>query len=41
MFILAHELYDALPIHQFEFTEERKWNERMISVDRNTGEFKF
>ena len=40
-FVIAHELYDALPIHQFEFTEERKWNERMISVDRNSGEFKF
>lgn len=30
VFILAHELFDALPIHQFEYTQERQWQERMV-----------
>ena len=32
-FIIAHELYDALPIHQFEFGADQKWHERMIVLD--------
>ncbi|TNV80554.1 hypothetical protein FGO68_gene2308 [Halteria grandinella] len=34
--ILAHELYDALPVHQFEYTTERQWQERMVHSEGNT-----
>lgn len=33
-FILAHELYDALPVHQFEFTQDRKWRERLVRYNK-------
>ena len=32
-FVLAHELYDALPIHQFHMNERREWCEKVVKVD--------
>ncbi|CDW71486.1 UNKNOWN [Stylonychia lemnae] len=40
-FILAHELYDALPIYQFQYTEERKWRERVISFNQQLNKLTF
>lgn len=37
-FIIAHEFFDALPIHQFERTETG-WRERLVTNDDN-GQFK-
>eukprot|EP00347_Sterkiella_histriomuscorum_P000709 403374808 len=33
-FVLAHELYDALPIHQFQFSQDRKWREKLVRYDK-------
>lgn len=35
VFVIAHELYDALPIHQFEYTRDRKWAERMVALGQD------
>ncbi len=29
---IAHELFDALPVHQFQFTAHG-WKERLVDVD--------
>eukprot|EP01137_Pigoraptor_chileana_P010550 Opistho-2@60353 len=34
LFIMAHEFFDAMPVHQFEKTEDG-WRERFISADIN------
>lgn len=40
--VLAHELYDALPVHQFEFSgDTHQWHERVVSVNQNTQELEF
>lgn len=31
--LIGQELLDALPVHQFQFTEEDGWCERMVDVD--------
>lgn len=30
MFLLAHELYDALPIHQFKYLGNENWCEMVV-----------
>lgn len=35
--ILAHEFFDALPVHQFEKTQERGWCERLVDLDDDAG----
>jgi SAM-dependent MidA family methyltransferase len=32
-FVFAHELYDALPIHQFKYLGQDKWAEVMVGVE--------
>jgi len=32
--ILAQELFDALPIYQFEFTKENEWREKLVDIVR-------
>jgi SAM-dependent MidA family methyltransferase len=34
MFVLAHELYDALPIHQFKYLGNNEWCEKVIKLTR-------
>lgn len=34
MFIVAHELFDALPIHQFKYQGAGQWCEKVIALDR-------
>ncbi|KAJ3671111.1 hypothetical protein LUZ60_008537 [Juncus effusus] len=38
--ILAHEFYDALPIHQFQ-KAERGWSEKMIDISPDSKGFRF
>lgn len=33
MFLLAHELFDALPIHQFKYLGAGKWSEMCIKLE--------
>ena len=35
-FIIAHELFDALPIHQFHYNEKREWCEKIIQLNPET-----
>ena len=35
-FVIAHELYDALPVHQFHFTEQREWCEKVLIINAET-----
>lgn len=35
-FVLAHELYDALPIHQFHFSDKHQWCEKVVKLDPET-----
>ena len=32
-FVFAHEIFDALPIHQFRLNEARRWCERVVNLD--------
>ena len=32
MFVIAHELYDALPIHQFKYLGNEKWCEMVVKL---------
>ncbi len=33
LIVIAHELFDALPVHQFQYSAARKaWAERLIDV---------
>lgn len=41
-FVVAHEFFDALPIHQFEKHQNgNQWMEKMVGIDEKTGEFQF
>lgn len=40
-FIIAHELYDALPVHQFHYTEQREWCEKVLIINAETQELEF
>jgi hypothetical protein len=31
--VIAHEFFDALPIHQFQYTTDRGWCERLVDAD--------
>ena len=33
MFVIAHELYDALPIHQFKYLGGDDWCEMVVKLD--------
>ena len=33
MFIVAHELYDALPIHTFKYQGNNSWSEMVIKLE--------
>ena len=33
MFLLAHELFDALPIHQFKYLGASKWSEMCVKLE--------
>lgn len=35
MFILAHELYDALPIYQFKYLGNNEWCEKVIKIEKS------
>jgi SAM-dependent MidA family methyltransferase len=34
MFVLAHELYDALPIYQFKYLGNNEWCEKVIRLSK-------
>lgn len=36
MFVLAHELYDALPIHQFKYLGINQWCEKVVALESQT-----
>jgi len=38
VFIFAHELFDALPIHQFHMNKNYQWCEKVVALDENTGQ---
>ena len=40
-FVIAHELYDALPVHQFHYNERREWCEKVVIVNAETNELEF
>lgn len=33
MFVLAHELFDALPIHQFKYLGSGNWSEMVVKLE--------
>ena len=35
MFVIAHELYDALPIHQFKYLGHEKWCEMVVKLKQD------
>ena len=32
-FVIAHEFFDALPVHKFQKTKENEWREVCIDMD--------
>lgn len=34
-FVIAHELFDALPVHQFHYSENREWCEKVLALNKN------
>ncbi|MFQ5959476.1 MAG: class I SAM-dependent methyltransferase, partial [Alphaproteobacteria bacterium] len=40
MLLIANELFDALPIHQFE-RQVGAWRERLVDIDPSSGGFRF
>lgn len=40
MFVLAHELYDALPIYQFKYLGNNEWCEKVIKA-KDDGSLEF
>ena len=41
VFLIAHELYDALPVHQFHMNDQRQWCERVVKINEHTNELEF
>jgi NADH dehydrogenase [ubiquinone] 1 alpha subcomplex assembly factor 7 len=37
MLVVAHEFFDALPVHQFVKDPDRGWLEKMVDVDDEGG----
>jgi SAM-dependent MidA family methyltransferase len=35
MFVIAHELYDALPIHQFKYLGGTEWCEKVVKLGKD------
>jgi len=35
-FVIAHELFDALPIHQFHYNAKRQWCEKVVQLNKET-----
>lgn len=40
-FVIAHELFDALPIHQFHYSDKREWCEKVLILNPETDELEF
>ena len=40
-FLIAHELFDALPIHQFHLSDKREWCEKVVQINEKTNELEF
>uniref|UniRef100_A0A7S2WE38 Protein arginine methyltransferase NDUFAF7 n=1 Tax=Mucochytrium quahogii TaxID=96639 RepID=A0A7S2WE38_9STRA len=40
VFVVAQELFDALPIHQFEYTKARAWRERLVDLEPRAHQVK-
>lgn len=40
-FVIAHELFDALPIHQFHYNHNKQWCEKVIQINLETEELEF
>ena len=40
-FLIAHELFDALPIHQFHYNERREWCEKVVTIDESSNQLQF
>lgn len=40
-FVIAHELFDALPVHQFHYSEKREWCEKVLTLNSETDELEF
>lgn len=40
-FVIAHELFDALPIHKFHFSERREWCEKVVTINPETDQLEF
>jgi len=40
-FVIAHELYDALPIHQFHLNQQKDWCEKVVTLDPETNQLRF
>jgi len=34
-FVFAHEFFDALPVHAFEFQKASGWHERLVNISHN------
>jgi hypothetical protein len=35
--VVGHEFFDALPVHQFQFSKARGWCERLVDIDNEYG----
>jgi len=40
-FVIAHELFDALPIHQFHYNAAGEWCEKVVQINQETKELEF
>ena len=40
-FVIAHELFDALPIHQFHLNQRREWCEKVVALNQDTNDLEF
>jgi SAM-dependent MidA family methyltransferase len=40
-FVIAHELFDALPIHQFHLNHNKQWCEKVVQLNPDSNELEF